>query len=570
MSIASQITALGNNIGAAYNMIGQRGGTIPARKNAENMATAIATIPSGSCPPQKDYGTLTYQPIITTGATVAQQSKTGTFYWSVPNTKKFLEAVRDKLGLKSNSDGTFSCTFGSADVTSDAKWYLSRYIFDGSTRTFTLAELSDIFGITISGVANTGNKSLTLKITASYDTATTIDVTDIVSYESLGGSVRIDYNSFGTNQFVKIGDTYIYKNQITGYSFGTDCDFIPGEFLYLCYRLTSLYGLEDLTVTEISDFFLGGCNSFNQQLVLPSTVTRIGGSFLSGCSAFNQPIDLLNVTLIGPLIAGNADFLSSCTAFNSTITAPKLEKFEGGNQGFLSACVNYNQPVNLPKLKTVPSSFLYNCTSFNQTISLPEAESIGSSFLRNCSVFNQPLVLPNTLTSIGLQFMYGCPAFNQPLTIPSSVTTIGTYFMYQCFAFNQPLTLPSSLTTIPDSFMRNCSVFDQPLTIPSTVTSIGTYFMSYCGFSQSTITIPSSVTSIGGYFLYQCNGFTGILDVATSVSPTDNYSLSTSTVTAPCYTTGITVKGSQRSTWITNLPDRTSSPYRKLIDGGAS
>lgn len=46
MSIASQITALGNNIGAAYNMINQRGGTVPARKNAENMSTAIATIPS--------------------------------------------------------------------------------------------------------------------------------------------------------------------------------------------------------------------------------------------------------------------------------------------------------------------------------------------------------------------------------------------------------------------------------------------------------------------------------------------------------------------------------------------
>lgn len=46
MTIASQITALGNNIGAAYNMINQRGGTVPARKNAENMSTAIATIPS--------------------------------------------------------------------------------------------------------------------------------------------------------------------------------------------------------------------------------------------------------------------------------------------------------------------------------------------------------------------------------------------------------------------------------------------------------------------------------------------------------------------------------------------
>lgn len=46
MSIASQITALSNNIDAAYAVIAQRGGTVPQRKNAENLATAIATIPS--------------------------------------------------------------------------------------------------------------------------------------------------------------------------------------------------------------------------------------------------------------------------------------------------------------------------------------------------------------------------------------------------------------------------------------------------------------------------------------------------------------------------------------------
>lgn len=47
MSIASQITALENNISDAYAMVAQRGGTIPQRKNMENLDTAIATIPSG-------------------------------------------------------------------------------------------------------------------------------------------------------------------------------------------------------------------------------------------------------------------------------------------------------------------------------------------------------------------------------------------------------------------------------------------------------------------------------------------------------------------------------------------
>ena len=46
MSIATQLQALENNITDAYNMVSQRGGTVPARKNTENLDDAIATIPS--------------------------------------------------------------------------------------------------------------------------------------------------------------------------------------------------------------------------------------------------------------------------------------------------------------------------------------------------------------------------------------------------------------------------------------------------------------------------------------------------------------------------------------------
>lgn len=46
MSIASQLQALESNISDAYDMVSQRGGTVPARKNTENLDDAIATIPS--------------------------------------------------------------------------------------------------------------------------------------------------------------------------------------------------------------------------------------------------------------------------------------------------------------------------------------------------------------------------------------------------------------------------------------------------------------------------------------------------------------------------------------------
>ena len=46
MSIATQLQALETNLSNAYDMVSQRGGTVPVRKNMENLAAAIASIPS--------------------------------------------------------------------------------------------------------------------------------------------------------------------------------------------------------------------------------------------------------------------------------------------------------------------------------------------------------------------------------------------------------------------------------------------------------------------------------------------------------------------------------------------
>lgn len=47
MSVADELTALSTNISSAYDAIETKGGTIPANKNTENLATTIGTIPSG-------------------------------------------------------------------------------------------------------------------------------------------------------------------------------------------------------------------------------------------------------------------------------------------------------------------------------------------------------------------------------------------------------------------------------------------------------------------------------------------------------------------------------------------
>ncbi len=76
MSIASQLQALEGNIEDAYDMVAQRGGTMPQRKNMENLDDAIATIPSATTPGD---GTLTIQKNGTTlGTFTANQSSNET------------------------------------------------------------------------------------------------------------------------------------------------------------------------------------------------------------------------------------------------------------------------------------------------------------------------------------------------------------------------------------------------------------------------------------------------------------------------------------------------------------
>lgn len=47
MTIASEITKLNTNLGAAYTAVDGKGGTLPQAQNFDNLATAISSIPSG-------------------------------------------------------------------------------------------------------------------------------------------------------------------------------------------------------------------------------------------------------------------------------------------------------------------------------------------------------------------------------------------------------------------------------------------------------------------------------------------------------------------------------------------
>jgi hypothetical protein len=242
------------------------------------------------------------------------------------------------------------------------------------------------------------------------------------------------------------------------------------------------------------------------------------------------------------------------------------------DNGFMSYCYSFNQPLTLPSgLSSIGDNFMQYCYSFNQPLTLPSGlSSIGDNFMQYCYSFNQPLTLPSGLSSIGIYFMFNCRAFNQPLTLPSGVSSIGDNFMSTCYSFNQPLTLPSGLSSIGENFMYSCGAFNQPLTLPSGLSRIGAFFMNYCRAFNQPLTLPSGVSSIGSPFMEECSALSTIIWNA-SVYPTGTNSLSQSinTKTNSTNGAGIKVYGTKRAELISALPNRTSDPFRKLINGGS-
>lgn len=535
MSIATELTALSTNLAAAKDAVTAKGGTV-GDTGLAGLAAEIATIPAGGTETPSEAKLTAYDS--TTGVITGENlGTTGTLYMLDRNTHTYIAQPTSSWSATSITLSTpidLSTLEGTTSIVaadSDGKF---------STKLLIKGE-----------VAVTGKAKLYVQ---NPDTRAvrTIAITSNTNFEKLYNST---YNGYA-KQITIDGDTF-YFDEIVGIQFGSDFAgaSIASYFLQYATNLNQPLDIPS-SVTSIDLYFLQNCYSFNQPLNL-SSVTSINNYFLSVCTSFNQPLDISSVTSIG------SNFLYLCTSFNQPLTIPSSIASISSN--FLDSCYSFNQPLDLSSVTSIGGNFLYNCYSFNQPLGISSATSIGYSFLRDCRSFNQTLNL-SSVTSIGDYFLSACYSFNQPLDL-SSVTSVGGNFLSDCRSFNQFLDI-SSITSISYSnFLSSCRSFNQPLDI-SSVTSISSNFLSGCTSFNQPLTIPSSVTSIGTNFLYNCCSFTN-LTTETTTSPTDNNSLSTQYNTAKMYVKGVTVSGAGASTWITNLPDRTSSPYRKLIDGTA-
>ena len=579
MSIASTIASMQTNLSNAYDKVNDKGGTLPANKNLQNLADAIDSISGGvSTEPQNIF----------TGATA-------------PLT--YLNSTNNVFEYKSD------------------------------THNITITGLNNVSIISGNG---TKNVTVTINTTSSSDRQTAFTITCVKGNETLtyngiefhyGSTLQSGYclavaQSITSNQInymfiessslpIFTSDTAlwnnVYSHQIINIVLSNTITEIGNQFLNWCFAFNQPLTIPN-SVTTIGDTggFMYYCVSFNQPITLSNNLTTICNNFMQSCSAFNQPLTIPNsVTTIGTY------FMYGCSAFNRQLTLSN--SLTAINSSFLYYCYSFNQPITIPdSVTTIGTYFMGYCYAFNQALTLPSSlTEIGNYFLYYDYAFNQPLTIPNTLVTLGSYVLNYCYAFNQPITIPSSVTTFGTYFMRYCYAFNQPviincsvvgdnfmnqcrafnqqitlsnettiigstfmqycmsfnqqIILPNTLTSIGSYFLNYCYAFNQPLTIPNSVTKLNSYFMAYCNSFNQPITIPSSITTVSTYFMYNCYCLLKV-EYNASVYPTGNQSLSQDKNTKTSSSgTGIFISGTNASGLKNALANRTSSPFRKLV-----
>lgn len=144
------------------------------------------------------------------------------------------------------------------------------------------------------------------------------------------------------------------------------------------------------------------------------------------------------------------------------------------------------------------------------------------------------------LIGVNINFLSGCTSLNCPLNFEKLYFT-STNFMNGCSAFNSQILMPE-LHTVGQNFLGDCTSFAQPFTF---VDKIG---------------------SGGKNIMYNCSNLTSLtVNCDPSVLNDNVYSFSTTNVSAPAYTTGVTISGTYATDFKTRFPNRDTSPYRKLI-----
>lgn len=247
--------------------------------------------------------------------------------------------------------------------------------------------------------------------------------------------------------------------------------------------------------------------------------------------------------------------------YNNSETGVYLSTNWNGDETSLESDLGISVTVEDPGLGytgfEVRWDYVIDTTSSINSLELSENEftNIGDNLLQKNGIIAMGTLVPRVA-------VYGFDFGSEATVTPQNC-------LAQCVSLEEvDFSFATRLTRIEAGFMKSCSDFNSTFIIPNTVTAIEGKFMQECWMYAQNLTIPSGCSVNGYYFMYGC-GRVSEITVNGTINNAGNYTLSTAFINNPMYNPGITVYGSNRASWISSLPNRTSNPYRKLIDGAA-
>lgn len=267
---------------------------------------------------------------------------------------------------------------------------------------------------------------------------------------------------------------------------------------------------------------------------------------------------------------------------NKIVQKKKIKKYVFGEYapdtigvGFLSYCMNAEIEGDLPANVTkLGANFLYQCRKFNSHLDFSHITQVDSFFLSGCTTFNQEVDFSNLIT-LEQGFMMSCQKFNHPLIFTSlNMTRIPSNVLRECFAFDSELSLPNTITSIGEYFLsgygtrdEEMATYNRPITFIGKATTIAYGFMQFNKCFNQDVTLPSCLVSPAPAFMRDMKKMTSTITVNCNPSQfnNNNYFLSTNNPQDDMYVQGVKIAGPYATAFVTRFPNRTTSPYRKLV-----
>lgn len=370
MSIASEITRINTNIENAYTSVSNKGGTLPATQNSNNLATAITSIPSG-------------------GATLQTKSVTIT---TNGNTSVTPDTGYDGL----DSVNITTSVSGEGTEKKDVNFYdYDGTLVDSYTKTDFLA-LSNMpnnpshTGLTAQGWNWTLSDAKTyvttygkLNIGQTYTTSSGLSEFDIELTNSTGLSVTLNMN--GTKNWgdgtTDTNNTHTYSS-IGKYTItcnGTQITATQGSGLFGQYSSSLNYYVKNVrlsNITTIPAYSFQYCRSL-ATITIPNESTSIGMNTFFHCYSLNSVVISKNITSIG------ASLFFYCVCLTTVIFPNGLTNLGSNTFNFCYSLKNITIPNSVT---TIEQRTFYYCYSLKDIIIPNSVEIINANSFTFCYI----------------------------------------------------------------------------------------------------------------------------------------------------------------------------------------